>query len=74
MRKSVGKSKKIATLAQKEVEVGLAKKKLGWEEIRDPTFYDFQEKYLRYLQAIGLYFHRLDTLFTLPSSGHPSLP
>jgi len=51
VRKSVGKSKKLAILAQKEVEVGLAKKKLGWEEIRDPTFYDFQEKYLRYLQA-----------------------
>lgn len=51
VRKSVGKSKKIAILAQKEVEVGLAKKKLGWEEIRDPTFYDFQEKYLQYLKA-----------------------
>ncbi len=51
VRKSVGKSKKLAILAQKEVEVGLAKKKLGWEEIRDPTFYDFQEKYLQYLKA-----------------------
>ena len=51
MRKSVGKSKKLAILAQKEVEVQLAKKKLGWEEIRDPTFYDFQEKYLQYLKA-----------------------
>ena len=51
VRKSVGKSKKLAILAQKEVEVRLAKKKLGWEEIRDPTFYDFQEKYLQYLKA-----------------------
>ena len=51
VRKSVGKSKKLAVLAQKEVEVQLAKKKLGWEEIRDPTFCNFQEKYLRYLKA-----------------------
>jgi len=51
VRKSVGKSKKLAILAQKEVEVQLAKKKLGWEEIRDPTFCDFQEKYLQYLKA-----------------------
>ena len=51
MRKSVGKSKKLAILAQKEVEVQLAKRKLGWEEIRDPTFCDFQEKYLQYLKA-----------------------
>ena len=51
MRKSVGKSKKLAILAQKEVEVQLAKKKLGWEEIRDPTFYDFREEYLQYLKA-----------------------
>ena len=51
MRKSVGKSKKLAVLAQKEVEVRLAKKKLGWEEIRDRTFCDFQEEYLRYLKA-----------------------
>ena len=51
VRKSVGKSKKLAILAQKEVEVQLAKKKLGWEEIRDPTFYDFQEEYLQYLKA-----------------------
>jgi hypothetical protein len=51
VRKSVGNSKKLAILAQKEVEVQLAKKKLGWEEIRDPTFCDFQEEYLQYLRA-----------------------
>ncbi len=51
VRKSVGKSKKLAVLAQKEVEVRLAKKKLGWEEIRDSTFCDFQEEYLQYLKA-----------------------
>jgi len=48
VRKSVGKSKKLAVLAQKEVEVRLAKKKLGWEEIRDPTFLGFKEEYLGY--------------------------
>lgn len=48
MRKSIGKSKKLAILAQKEVEVQLAKKKLGWEEIRDPTFLGFKEEYLGY--------------------------
>ena len=37
VRKSVGNSKKLAILAQKEVEVQLAKKKLGWQEIRDPA-------------------------------------
>ncbi len=48
VRKSVGKSKKLAVLAQKEVEVQLAKNKLGWEEIRDPTFLEFKEEYLGY--------------------------
>ena len=51
VRKSVGKSKKLAILAQKEVEVQLAKRKLGWEEIKDPTFCDFQEEYLQYLKT-----------------------
>jgi len=43
--------KEVSDTRTEEVEVQLAKKKLGWEEIRDPTFYDFQEKYLQYLQA-----------------------
>ncbi len=51
VRKSVGNSKKLAILAQKEVEVQLAKKKLGWQETRDPAFCYFQEEYLRYLRA-----------------------
>ncbi len=51
VRKSVGKSKKLAVLAQKEVEVRIAKKKLGWQEIRDPALCYFQEEYLRYLKA-----------------------
>ncbi len=48
VRKSIGNSKKLAILAQKEVEVRLAKKKLGWEEVRDPTFLEFKEEYLGY--------------------------
>ncbi len=51
VRKSVGNSKKLAILAQKEVEVRIAKKKLGWQEIRDPALCYFQEEYLRYLKA-----------------------
>ncbi len=51
VRKSVGNSKKLAILAQKEVEVRLAKKKLGWQEVRDPALCYFQEEYLRYLKA-----------------------
>ena len=51
VRKSIGNSKKLAVLAQKEVEVRLAKKKLGWQDIRDPALCDFQEEYLRYLKA-----------------------
>jgi len=51
VRKRVGTSKKLAELARKEVEVKIAKGELGWEEVKDPTFQDFQEKYLAYLKT-----------------------
>lgn len=51
VRKSVGNSKKLAILAKQEVEVQLAKKKLGWQEIRDPAFSYFEEEYLKYLKV-----------------------
>ena len=41
-------SKRFINLTLKRVEVQLAKKKLGWEEIRDPTFLGFKEEYLGY--------------------------
>ena len=49
--KRVGPSKKLAELFQKEIEVKIAKGKLGWEEIKDPTFYDFKDEYLSYPKA-----------------------
>jgi len=51
IRKKVGKSKKLAELARKEIEVKIAKAELGWEEVKDPTFHDFKNEYLRYLAA-----------------------
>jgi len=51
IRKKVGTSKKLAELVQKEVEVKIAKGELGWEEVKDPTFKDFQEEYLSYLRV-----------------------
>ncbi len=57
VRKSVGNSKKLAVLAQKEVEVRLAKKKLGWKEIRDPALCYFQEEYLPILKGQHQTYH-----------------
>jgi len=51
IRKRVGTSKKLAELFQKEIEVKIAKGGLGWEEIKDPTFNEFKDKYLAYLKA-----------------------
>jgi len=51
IRKRVGPSKKLAELFQKEVELKIAKGELGWEEVKDPTFNEFKDKYLAYLKA-----------------------
>jgi len=51
VRKKIGKSKKLAGLAREEVEVKIAKNELGWEEVKNPSFYDFKNEYLKYLKA-----------------------
>ncbi len=51
VRKKVGRSKKLAELARKEIEVKIAKHELGWEEVKDPSFHDFKDDYLKYLKA-----------------------
>ena len=50
VRKKVGRSKKLTGLVLKDLEVKIAKNRVGWEEITDTGFCDFREKYLEYLK------------------------
>ncbi len=50
VRKKVGRSKKLAELVLKDIEVRIAKNEVGWEQSTDPSFHDFERMYLEYLQ------------------------
>ena len=51
IRKRIGRSKELAELARKDIEVRIAKEDLGWEEIQDPSFCEFAGRYLKYVRA-----------------------
>ena len=52
VRKSVGKNKRLAELALKEIEVKVKKQELGFEELKEIPLADLVEKYLEHSKRV----------------------